>query len=354
MAVPWAYPTVALTSAPLRTGYSTAAVVYRAYRRLVRELRGENDQAGRDPELELYARPRDPEGDDNTVGHVQLTRAMSAALFGRSDELARHIEAAGRVLPALDASDPTVLVNLLRGIAFGERVRRLGRTDPVVELDALVAWMADRAADAPDNDQHLVHLLEAERAWAVGDFPAAVIAFDAALGRVAQVGRPSHRAFILERSAQFCLAHDMAYTGWQRLREARRVYDGWGASGKVAQLDRDHSALTERGPSMVSHLAVPRAPGSVATDTIDLLAILEASRALSSEKTLEGLKHRVVDVLSSMTGATTVHIVLWDDLRTGLGPAGHGPAGHRTRSAAVGDPLCRAHLRTAGGARRHP
>ena len=44
----------------------------------------------------------------------------------------------------------------------------------------MTRWLADRAADAPENFLHLLRLVEAERAWAVGDFRAAVLAFDAA------------------------------------------------------------------------------------------------------------------------------------------------------------------------------
>ncbi len=63
------------------------------------------------------------------------------------------------------------------------------------------------------------------------------------------------------------------------------------------------------------------------TGTIDLLGILSASRALSSETSVERLHERVVEVLSDMTGATGVELVLWsDDRRSWLipGEAGDG------------------------------
>ena len=50
----------------------------------------------------------------------------------------------------------------------------------------MTRWLAARAADAPDNFLHLQRLLEAERAWAVGDFRAAALAFDAARREVAR------------------------------------------------------------------------------------------------------------------------------------------------------------------------
>src|SRR5208337_1292688 len=49
------------------------------------------------------------------------------------------------------------------------------------------------------------------------------------------------------------------------------------------------------------------------TGTIDLLGILSASQALSSETTIEELRARVVDVLGAMTGATGVRLLLCGD-----------------------------------------
>jgi signal transduction histidine kinase len=53
--------------------------------------------------------------------------------------------------------------------------------------------------------------------------------------------------------------------------------------------------------------------GRVTTGTLDLLGILAASQALSSETSIERLHERVVEVLSAMTGATGVHLLLWSE-----------------------------------------
>jgi signal transduction histidine kinase len=56
-------------------------------------------------------------------------------------------------------------------------------------------------------------------------------------------------------------------------------------------------------------------PAGVPTGTLDLLGILSASQALSSETSIERLHARVVEVLGAMTGATRVHLLLWSDDR---------------------------------------
>ena len=63
----------------------------------------------------------------------------------------------------------------------------------------------------------------------------------------------------------------------------------------------------------------------ITTGTIDLLGIVSASQALSSETSIGRLHARVAGVLGAMTGATCVHLLLWDEDRQGwLRPAQDG------------------------------
>jgi diguanylate cyclase (GGDEF)-like protein len=133
--------------------------------------------------------------------------------------------------------------------------------------------------------------------------------------------RPWHRALIAERAARYHLDRGLTDGGRRLLGEARRLYDSWGASAKVRELEQEYPFLRSVDRS-------PRGRGSyhsttnVSSDAIDLLAILKASQALSSATNLVGLQSRVVQVLSEMTGATSVRLLLWnDDGRTWFLPA---------------------------------
>ena len=187
------------------------------------------------------------------------------------------------------------------------------------ELDEVTRWLAARATDAPDNFLHLLRLLEAERAWAVGDFRAAVLAFDAARREAAGRQRPWHRALITERAARFYLAHGVEHAGFDLLAQARQQYLAWGATAKVDQLDWAYPTLrppTRRDRRRRGEPAdLPRSRAAVTTGTLDLLGILSASQALSSETSIERLHARVVEVLGAMTGATGVHLLLWSEDR---------------------------------------
>ena len=251
-------------------------------------------------------------GNNQPVAFFHVYRALSAALFGNTPDLIRHATAAKGVLGHIVGFYPTALAHLLQGLALAERIRG---ADPVerpgllAELDVCLMWLNARAADAPGNFGHLATLLTAERAWVNGDLALAAQSFDAARRDVRNRRRPWHQALITERAAEFNLALGLEQSASDLLAETRRQYSAWCATGKVRQLDERYPFLasTVRRPGPQSSGRGPTLPGpSVSTDDIDLLAILRASQALSSETSPGRLRARLGEVLRAMTGATAV------------------------------------------------
>jgi len=191
-----------------------------------------------------------------------------------------------------------------------------GTDSALADLDASAAFLAARAADQPGNFRHLQRLIEAERAWAIGDFAAAATAYDAAVTDAAGAARAWHAALIAERAGIFFRAYGMEHVARQMLAEAFRGYGAWRAHGKVRQMLRDHPflAATAQSPATTAGTTIRTSHSvNLSTEVIDLLAVLEAARALSSETDLDRLRRRVGQVLSAMTGATAVRVVLHDD-----------------------------------------
>jgi signal transduction histidine kinase len=96
-----------------------------------------------------------------------------------------------------------------------------------------------------------------------------------------------------------------------------KEYLAWGATAEVAQLHWAYparrppaDATAGGGTDQSGDLTYHRA--AVTAGTVDLLGILSASQALSSETSIGRLHARVVEVLSAMTGATGVRLLLWD------------------------------------------
>jgi signal transduction histidine kinase len=117
-------------------------------------------------------------------------------------DLARHTAAAMPLLPAVPGNYGTAVAHLLRGLALAGQARTSHgdeRGGLLSELDDVTRWLAARAADAPDNFLHLLRLLEAERAWAAGDWllPAPGSGGDA-LHELREMARGIHPAILAE------------------------------------------------------------------------------------------------------------------------------------------------------------
>jgi signal transduction histidine kinase len=287
-----------------------------SYRWLAGVLLGEGTAAaGEAVSADKYA------GDPVAQFFAHLSHATAAAVFGDLAGLERHTAAAMTLVPMAPGLYPTGVARLLRALAVAGRARGADagtRGGLLAELDELTRWLAERAADAPGNFLHLLRLAEAERAWAAGDFRTAALAFDAARHEAAQRQRPWHRALIAEHTARFYLARGLEHAGHDLLAQARQEYLTWGATAKVSQLDWAYPA--RRPPSDLAAAGeqsgdLPQRRAAVTAGTVDLLGILAASQALSSETSIDRLHARVVQVLSAMTGATGVHLLLWDSGR---------------------------------------
>ena len=255
------------------------------------------------------------------AANVHITRALAGALLDDPRELGDHAAAAQPLLPFIESTYGTAVAHLLWSMALAAQARAAApeeRPALLSTLDAEIDWLAARAADAPMNFAHLLRLVEAERAWARGDFRAACSAFDVALRECPTGRRPWHRALTFERAARFFLAHGMEHTGYTALATARQTYLAWGATAKVARLDWAYPTLkpledAATGHPGGRHTELTNRRSNIMTGTLDALGVLAASQAISSETSIDGLRTRVADVLSAMTGATDVHLLLWND-----------------------------------------
>jgi signal transduction histidine kinase len=298
-----------------RIGSVNMVEVFETYQWVIDVLRGERPTATGGP-ASIAGYSDTPA----TLLSAHSVQAMAAAIFGDQASLEHHTAEAVPLVSASPTEYPGAVARALRGLALAGQIRATDgaeRDTLVSELDEVTRWLAGRAVDAPQNFLHLLRLLEAERAWAVGDFQGCVRGFDAALHGAGQCSRPWHRALITERAARFYLAHGIDHNGYDLLTQTRQQYAAWGATAKVAQLDWAYPSLPPHSDTATAQRDTlsrddSLGSGSVSTGMIDLLGILSTSQALSSETSIEGLHARVAQVLGAMTGATDVALLVWN------------------------------------------
>ena len=327
-----------------RIGYDHATAAFLPYRQFIRAMRGETAAPGgfTDDAFDEDAQVEAAAGNPNAAVNLHAARALSAAIFSDSAALARHAAAAASLRQFLTGTYASARLHLLVALDAADRARGsegAAREAALADLDLSRDFLAARAADQPGNFRHLQLLAEAERAWATGDYAAASAAFDAAASDASGAGRPWHAALIAERAGGFFLAYGMEHVARHLMAEACERYVAWGAHGKARQMRRRYPFLSTASPSSASRGGAPLGSGlgtsrsvNVSTAMIDLLAVLEAARALSSETDLDGLRRCVERVLSAMTGATAVRVVLWDDESGGWTLSVDGESGQETLS----------------------
>ncbi|HWS36187.1 MAG TPA: diguanylate cyclase [Actinoplanes sp.] len=288
-------------------GHDTAMFV--TVNRFVRVMRG----------LESFG--ADETGDDAAAGFYAVVRALAAAIYGDDAELVRYSRHASRLLPTVPGvylHVPGSVVAALGAAVTARTTTGTERDEALAVLDRSRDFLAERAAGQPGNFRHLFHLVEAVRAAVHDDFGTAAAAYDAAMSDAATAGRSWHAPLITELAARFYLDHGLDHVGARLLSEAMPGYAAWGAAGKVHALKRAHPSLRSVfGQQPGSRSATANVQSiNLSTEVIDLMAVLEAARALSSLRDLDELRARVKQVLGQMTGATAVHLAVGDE-RTG-------------------------------------
>ncbi len=303
----------------MRTGNHQSAATYIVFRQLLRALRGQTESPGSfsDGVFDEARHLATLGANRKAEAYLHTYRALSAALFDDDAALIHHAAAASSLRGHLEAFYPIALVYVLQGLAVARRLRGAaasGQAALRIEFDTCRTWLAQRAADAPGNYLHLVHLLDAEIAWASGDYWAAQCAFDAGITLAHRVQRPWHQALLTERAAMLHLEQGLTITGQPLMVAAYGLYKAWGAEAKLRQMQERHGAelATTSGTELGRDDRSAGSSSGLTSDTIDLLGILRASQALSSKTVLDRLQARVKETLGALTGATNVQIVLCD------------------------------------------
>jgi predicted ATPase/signal transduction histidine kinase len=251
----------------------------------------------------------------STAPVLSYYRAFQSLLRGDTVQLLRYAPAALDSFAAHNGHYRTMHGYLFVGLSRAWQMQRgdACTDEQLAEMESARKWMHGRAADQPHNFLHLLRLMEAEEAWARGDLWKAAVTFDAAVVEAGARQRPWHRAFITERAGLFNLAQGLTGAGRDLLARARDHYQAWGARAKVDLMEGEHAFLR---PAHASHpqpggnvTGSIKSSGTVSPEALDLIGVLRASQALSSETSLERLSARVSEVLASLSGATKVLVL---------------------------------------------
>lgn len=168
--------------------------------------------------------------------------------------------------------------------------------------EKLAVW----ARSCPENFSSKHALVAAELAR-LEDRPLdAMRSYEDAARSARENGYLQIEAIANEAAARFYFARDLPTAATAHLREARQGYARWGAQGKVAQLEQRYPHLLLAEPAPLP----PTAAIQARPEQLDLMAVLQASQAISREIVLARLIETLVRTVVQQAGAQKGFLLL--------------------------------------------
>jgi GAF domain-containing protein len=250
------------------------------------------------------------EKDTFALYDICVHRAWLCYHFEAYDETVNNLAASEKYLEGLgviDTSPNNMFESLARiGLcsqALGDEKRRHLRRARSNQKK-MKKWVKH----APMNHQHRYELVAAELARIKGHHTQAMDFYDQAIAHARAHLYLREEALANELAAKFYLAREQVKIAKAYLREARFLYQKWGALALVQHLDRKyagllHEAITAAPAVETTTLAGTSTSTVSATGALDWLSVLKASQALSSEIDLEKLLQKMIKIVIENAGA---------------------------------------------------
>ncbi|MBD2728137.1 AAA family ATPase [Nostoc sp. FACHB-892] len=172
--------------------------------------------------------------------------------------------------------------------------------------------MKQWANSAPMNHSHKYHLVEAEKARVLGQLLEAEEFYEQAIQGARENGYIQEEALAYELAAKFYLSRGREKFAQTYMKEAHYCYERWGATAKVKDLEIRYPKFFPQSPGMAS-TSIRTTSGNTSNNSdipFDLVTLMKASQAISSEIELDQLLDSLMKILIENTGAQTGILIL--------------------------------------------
>lgn len=321
-------------------GNDTAAEIVAGIRMVATNLLGDTDAASefRDTEYKsaqhYLSRCREH---DTRAGEVvfRIARAKAHYVYGRTELALAELNAIEDDLAPLVGTFDTGRHPFFQALSLADvclsrpEYKREERRD---KLDRLRAKVARLAEACPSNFRHKLLLIDAERARLDGGLEEAYQLYDAAIREAAEQRLVHLEALANERAGLFWLARNKEQFAAVYLREARYLYELWGAQRKVEMLEEEHEYLVQPPATRET----TSSSGTSGDFAIDIDSIFQASEAIAGPIDEEELLSKLMEVTLASAGAQRAAFVVVEDSDLCVaveGEADHEPLIHEPKKA---------------------
>jgi predicted ATPase/signal transduction histidine kinase/ActR/RegA family two-component response regulator len=257
----------------------------------------------------------EPEAPAATMHNRLYQSCNQTALRYMAGEYELALEAAEAGVPCAPAGSGLLLFaeyNVWHSLAIlaalpaePERARAL-----LEQVERNQALLGSWAARVPENFGHPYTLVEAERARARGDVPAAMALYDQAIERAGAGGHLREEAIASERAASFYAGLGREKIARTYLEDAYHAYRRWGAQAKVLRLEAQHPWLVRRRSVALESSSASTPSSSSASHMLDVESVVRASQAISSHLVLGELLAELMKIIAENAGAERGYLLL--------------------------------------------
>jgi predicted ATPase/signal transduction histidine kinase len=256
------------------------------------------------------------------IGFFKIFKAQVLYLYGYLEDAYQLIEEARQLLNYLPGCISLAEFNFYSSLTLASLYSTTSepqKSQYCQQITTNQQQMKIWSATCSENFRHQYLLVEAEIARLQNDSMTAIDLYDEAISLAKTNGFIQDAALANERFAKFWIAKGKEKLAQVYCSEAYYLYQSWGASTKLADLEQRYPHLLVLGHSIAEPLHITDETLSIthisststsSTQVLDLSTILKASQAISQEIRLDRLLESLLKVILESAGADQGAILL--------------------------------------------
>ncbi|MCP4701899.1 MAG: AAA family ATPase [Gammaproteobacteria bacterium] len=248
--------------------------------------------------------------DRTAIFSIYINKLMLCYLFHEYQYAVEHAENAEKYLDGVPGAAAVPMFYFYDSLA---RLANFHNAAKGVQKQILGKVAANRkkmqkwAQYAPMNYAHKLHLIEAEQARVLGEDESARQNYEKAIGEARNNGYLNEQALASELTAKFYLARRQNRQASQHLRNARDIYEQWGALAKVRHLETRYAQVLAENEAKTESQTKSAAAATGHTHTtsgdLDMTSIIKTSQTIAEEIVLDRLLAKLMKIVMENAGA---------------------------------------------------
>ncbi|MEG4810534.1 AAA family ATPase [Microcoleus sp. F8-D3] len=252
-----------------------------------------------------------------TLFFIYTFKTLLSYLFKERESAIENARQADKYKALVGGLLVTAQLNFYYSLSLLAQYPHVSETEQTEYLEQVATnqqTMRHWANNCPANYQHKYELVEAEKARILGDYPAAITLYDAAITGAREQQYTQEEALANELTGEFHLTRGQENMARFFLLEAYYCYIRWGAKAKVKDLETRYpkffAKINAQKPAETSLTLATIITSSGNSEGFDLASVFKAAQAISSEIVLSELLAKLIKIAIENAGARTGYLLL--------------------------------------------